>query len=246
MSRAFEQLDHRSTPMGDISLRRRLEPTLGVDVWEVKLGDEFLMSSLFTTGEEAVAHLGLAALGGVTLAGHPLDVVVGGLGLGHTAWAALQDQRVGTLHVIEALEAVIAWHRTGLVPLGATLDADPRCRFVHADFFATIADGLPFGPGATHVVDAILVDIDHTPSYLLNPSHGGFYRPAGIRKLLDRLRPGGVFALWSDLEPNAAFLAVLVDEFATAIAEIVTFPNFYTGDDASSTVYVATTSSPVR
>ena len=46
MSRAFEEIDHQSTPMGEISLRRRLEPSLLVDVWEVKLGDEFLMSSL--------------------------------------------------------------------------------------------------------------------------------------------------------------------------------------------------------
>ena len=60
MSRAFEEIDHQVTPMGDISLRRRLEPTLQVDVYEVKLGDEFLMSSLFTASEEAVARLGLA------------------------------------------------------------------------------------------------------------------------------------------------------------------------------------------
>ena len=55
MSRAFEEIDHQTTPLGDISLRRRLEPVLQVDVWEVKLGDEFLMSSLFTASEEAVA-----------------------------------------------------------------------------------------------------------------------------------------------------------------------------------------------
>ena len=63
MSRAFEEIDHQPTPMGDISLRRRLEPTLLVDVYEVKLGDEFLMSSLFTATEEALARLGLAAVG---------------------------------------------------------------------------------------------------------------------------------------------------------------------------------------
>ena len=64
MSRAFEEIDHQPTPIGDISLRRRLEPTLQVDVYEVKLGDEFLMSSLFTATEEAVARLGLAAVSG--------------------------------------------------------------------------------------------------------------------------------------------------------------------------------------
>ncbi len=119
MSRAFEEIDHQTTPLGDISLRRRLEPFLQVDVWEVKLGDEFLMSSLFTASEEAVATLGLAAC-----EGDALDVVVGGLGLGYTAVTALADDRVARLQVIEVLGEVIGWHRDGLVPLGTQLVDD--------------------------------------------------------------------------------------------------------------------------
>jgi hypothetical protein len=46
--------------MGVISLRGRLEPSLKVDVYEVKLGDEFLMSSLFTVAEVELSRLGLA------------------------------------------------------------------------------------------------------------------------------------------------------------------------------------------
>lgn len=49
----------------------------------MKLGDEFLMSSLFTAAEQELATLGLAALDR-----DELDVVVGGLGLGYTAGAA--------------------------------------------------------------------------------------------------------------------------------------------------------------
>ena len=85
MSLHFEELDYRPTPFGALSLRRRLEPKLGVDVFEIKLGEDFLMSSLFTASEIALADLALA--------GHPgqaLDVVVGGLGLGYTAHAALR------------------------------------------------------------------------------------------------------------------------------------------------------------
>ena len=50
------------TRIGDISLRRRLEPVTRTEVYEVKLGDEYLMSSLFTVAEEELARLGLAAL----------------------------------------------------------------------------------------------------------------------------------------------------------------------------------------
>lgn len=60
MSARFAELDRRSTPIGEVSVRRRLEPVLQVDVYEVKLGDEFLMSSLVTAGEVALAELALA------------------------------------------------------------------------------------------------------------------------------------------------------------------------------------------
>ena len=64
MSRRFEELDWQNTEMGEISLRRRLERTLDVDVYEVKLGDEYLMSSLFPVAEIELARLGLAACEG--------------------------------------------------------------------------------------------------------------------------------------------------------------------------------------
>ena len=236
MSRAFEELARQQTPIGEISLRRRLEPTLLVDVFEVKLGDEFLMSSLFTTGEQELARLGLAAT-----AVEELDVVVGGLGLGYTARAALEDPRVRSLRVIDALAEVIDWHHRHLVPLGAELTDDPRCHLVHGDFFAMVVEGLRFDPPGPTCFDVILLDIDHSPSHLLHSGHAGFYRPAGLRRLAENLHPGGVFALWSNDPPDDSFLAVLQAEFAAAAANVVSFPNFYTGVDASSTIYVATT-----
>ena len=61
----FEELDYQQTPLGEISLRRRAEPRLdGKIIYEVKLGEEFLMSSLFTAAEMALARPGLAALAG--------------------------------------------------------------------------------------------------------------------------------------------------------------------------------------
>src|SRR5947208_7878821 len=101
MSLYFEELDYRPTPIGALSLRRRRELSLGVDVFEIKLGDEYLMSSLFTVSEIALARLGLGEL-----SGGDLDVVVGGLGLGYTAQAVLQHATVRSLVVGEALEAV--------------------------------------------------------------------------------------------------------------------------------------------
>src|SRR3982750_2583030 len=77
MHSRFAELDWAPTRIGEVSLRRRLDPTTKTEVYEVRLGDEYLMSSLFTVAEEELARLTLAALPNKA----PLDVVVGGLGL---------------------------------------------------------------------------------------------------------------------------------------------------------------------
>ena len=237
MSANFAELDHRQTPLGELSLRRRRVAALdGQEVYEVKLGDAFLMSSLFHEVEVALADLGLAALHASAL-----DVVVGGLGLGYTARAALRHPAVRSLLVVDALEAVIEWHERGLVPLGPELTTDVRCRFVHGDFFVLAANSEPgFDPESPgRRFDAVLLDIDHSPRHLLHPRHGAFYEPAGLRALASRLHPEGVFALWSDAPPDEPFLATLREVFTVAKAQIVPFFNPLLDRDSSSTVYVA-------
>ena len=234
MSVRFEEIDRRLTGMGEIVLRRRLEPTLHVDVYEVKLDDEFLMSSLFTVAEIELARLALAELPGTEL-----DIVVGGLGLGYTARAVLEDSRVRSLHVVEALTEVIEWHERDLLPLATALTGDRRCHLIEGDFFTMTAADSGFGPDGPHRCHAILVDIDHTPRHLLDPSHAAFYEPAGLRRLADHLHPHGVFALWSDDPPDRDFISSLEQVFASCDAHVVSFPNFYTGGESASTVYVA-------
>ena len=236
MTARFEILDWSETPMGVISLRRRLEPTLKVDVYEVKLGDEFLMSSLFTVAEIALANLGLAQA-----VDAELDVVVGGLGLGYTAQAALDDPRVASLTVVEALGEVIGWHERALLPDTAELASDRRVRLQRGDFFAMSDGDVGFDPDEPgRRFHAILLDVDHTPSHVLHPSHGAFYTPAGLRKLTRYLHPGGVFALWSDDPSDPDFEAILAQVFARFEAVVVRFPNPLTGGHSSNTVYVAT------
>ena len=61
-SRAFEVLDHRSTELGDLVLRRRGVISLdGHVVWEVMLDGRLLMSSLVNDSERALAQLALEA-----------------------------------------------------------------------------------------------------------------------------------------------------------------------------------------
>ena len=238
MSCDFEELDYRETALGALSLRRRRMLSLGgIEIYEVKLGDAFLMSSLFHEVEEALAHRGLAELKGGSW-----DVVVGGLGLGYTAAAALEHREVASLLIVDALEPVIEWHQRGLVPLGEKLTGDSRTRMLHADFFerAQSAEGFdPEQPGRKF--HAVLLDIDHSPRDLLHPRNAAFYQADGLRALAAHLHYGGVFALWSDDPPEEDFLGLLGNAFATARAHVVTFPNPLTESDSASTVYVACT-----
>jgi spermidine synthase len=231
----FEELAYESTPMGELTLRRRHVAAVDAEVFEVKLGDEYLMSSLFTVAEEELARLGLAAAAG----DGPLSVVVGGLGLGYTAVTALDDPRVGSLAVVDALPQVISWHDRRLLPVSARLVDDERTRLVHADFFAIMRGE----PGAVLTaetpIDVILLDVDHTPTFTLDASHADLYTVDGMRRLARHLTPGGVFALWSDDPPDEAFVEVLRAVFETVEGHTVEFDNPLTDGRSRNGVYVA-------
>ena len=230
MGRLIEELDYRVTDMGPLVLRRRWVAAIDADVVEVILGDEHLMSSLFTVGEIELAVRGLAAA-----KGDGLRVIVGGLGLGYTARAALASPRVASVEVVDALGPVIEWHRAGLVPIGDSLGQEPRCTLSHGDFFGWF--DAPRSEGERY--DVVLLDIDHSPRQLLHPDHARFYTAEGLGRVREGMSAQGVFAMWSDEGPDDDFLAVLGSVFPAARAEVVAFDNPLTGGASTCTLYVA-------
>mgnify|MGYP000477662884 CR=1 FL=1 len=236
MSLLFEEIDSQPSPLGEISLRRRRIPALGDrDIYEVKLGEEFLMSSMFVEAEEALSTLGLAKV-----RGDNLDVVVGGLGLGYTAVAALKDERIAELLVVEALDTVIGWHTDELVPLGKTLNADSRNRYVLGSFFelaTTPATG--FDPDhAGRKFDAILLDIDHSPTEYLNSANANFYTTENLSLMAEQLKPNGVFAMWSQNLPEERFETLLSTVFDTVKSHVISFYNPFLSSESTNSVYV--------
>lgn len=236
MGLLFEQIDSQPSALGEITLRRRRIPALGDrDIYEVKLGEEFLMSSMFVDAEVALADLGLNAV-----AGNELSVVVGGLGLGYTAEAALRHGRVGELLVVDALDTVIHWHQQEKVPLGKVLNADPRCRYVLGSFFDMAVSASGFDPRAPgKVVDAILLDIDHSPRALLNDANASFYNVESLGLMAAHLRPGGVFAMWSNEPPDQQFMEILSALFTDVDAKVVAFYNPFQNRESTNTVFLA-------
>ena len=183
----FDYVASEPTRLGMIALRQREIPGRpGSVVTELTLDHEFLMSSHDTSSERALA--------GRALELHPgegLDVLVGGLGLGYTAWQALACERVARVEVVELLVPVIRWLERGLLPLSGELNADPRLHVREGDVYARL-----LGP-AQRQHDLILVDVDHAPDNRLGQSDGAFYGAAGLARAGRHLRPGGVLGVWS-------------------------------------------------
>ena len=218
MERMFEELDYQPTSMGELVLRRRRSLARpGTVVYEVTLDGAFLMSSLVHSSEAALADIPLR-----TFQHADLDVLVAGLGLGHTAAAALAFPNVRRVDVIEYLAPVIDWHQQQLVPASATLTEDPRCNLVEADFFALV-DGS--NDRLTRPYDAILVDIDHAPQAVLASPHAWFYTEAGLRALREHLKAGGVFGLWSAEKPDDVFVRAAQNTFTSVAMHPVSFTN---------------------
>ncbi len=230
MATLFEELDYQKTPIGDIVLRRRTAPARPDEViYEVTIDSEMLMSSTVNASERALAHLALEGR-----EDRPLNVLVGGLGLGYTAAAVLEHANVRSLVVVELLAPVVAWHRRRLVPLAGALVDDPRCLLLTGDFFEHIGQA-----AAQPLYDAILLDIDHAPDCLLHERHAGFYGTDGLQRMARCLRPGGVFALWSAWKPAAEFIDLLQVVFSSVKEHEVSFFNPHLNKSDANWIIVA-------
>lgn len=229
----IEELAYHKTPLGELMLRRRIEPRLqNREVFEVKLGEEFLMSSLFTEGEKELSRIGLTGLEG------ELDVVIGGLGLGYTAVAALENKNIRSLLVIDLFQEVIDWHHNKFVPMGGILSEDKRCELRKGDFFELALTGFDIFD-KERKFDAVLLDVDHSPEHFLDERNRSFYTAQGLYSLGTQLKDDGVFALWSNEAPDGKFTKHLTAIFGTATAHTVEFANPYTNSISVNCVYVA-------
>lgn len=169
----------------EIALRRRGVGDQAVD--ELIVNGAFAMDSSETLSERVLAH---------SVGSNPGSVLVGGLGLGYTALALLE---MGATHVdvVELSGALISWARDGITAPLAQLVADPRVTLHHGDIADVFQsqDALPglFGPW-----DAICLDVDNGPDFLIHAQNARVYAPATLASAMDHLLPGGRLAIWSE------------------------------------------------
>jgi spermidine synthase len=216
----LEVLAYEESPVGMICLRRReLLSEPGTVVTEITLDHEFLMSSHVTFSERALSLRALELCPGADL-----EVLVGGLGLGYTARAALTSARVARVDVIEYLPQVIDWLQRGLVPLSDELQADARFAVTEGDVYGHLAAE----PSKRY--DLILVDVDHSPDERLGGASDSFYSRAGLARAKRHLCPGGVLGVWS-YAPSPEFESTLRSVFDEVYVEESTFDHILLGGD---------------
>ena len=210
----IDVLAYESSPIGMICLRTRPHPdepeTL---ITEITLDHEFLMSSLNTASERALSSSGLAL--------HPgkdLRILVGGLGLGYTAWEAALSDRVAHIEVIEYLPQVMDWMAKGLVPLSESVNGESRIQVTQGDVYAQLA------AAPSEHWDLILIDVDHSPDEWLGEQNDGFYSEAGLRAARQHLAPGGILGVWS-YAPHSPFADAMRAVFDDVTVEDVSFDN---------------------
>ena len=197
MDSPAETVASAETPRGELTLRERTTED-GTVVHELIVAGVFAMDTADTSTETALAEQALAQVS------DPRRVLVGGLGLGFTAWQVLKDRRVRELHVVELEEDIVHWARLGLTPTLGVLARHPRATLHTSGALAALTDDEePHGPW-----DLVLLDVDNGPSFLVHADNERIYSAESLAAILSRVAKGGALAIWA-AQREPALLATM-------------------------------------
>ena len=173
---------------GKLSLSRRGEE------YSIRVDNAELMNSRMHGSEEELARLSCSKIAGRTKA----QVLIGGLGMGFTTAAALENlPQSARVTVAELVPGLVEWNRTFLSHLANEPLSDSRVRVCVED----VGDLMK---KSRQKFDAILLDVDNGPASLTHPDNAWLYGPAGLATARRALRPGGILAVWS-VAPDPIF-----------------------------------------
>jgi spermidine synthase len=201
-------LARQETARGEIALRRR-EGADGQPIYEIISNGVFLMASTNGPSARQLAHLGLEPLQGRG----GLRLLIGGLGMGYTLQAALEHSAVTRVEVVEVEPLIVEWAQAYFGPLNGDALADRRVQVVVDDLARYLET-------ASGPYDAILLDVDNGPTWLVVEENAEVYGRPALELMRALLAPGGVLAVWA-AEPAPDFLAELESVFGWADEEVV-------------------------
>ena len=181
-------LSRVTTPHGELQLQRWTETDeKGQPVYEVIFNGVFLMASYNELSEKALATLAIEPL---TSDRQDLRILIGGLGIGYSLRATLDDDRIQAVDVVEIEEHIIRWAKNSLSELNGNACSDSRVHVIQMDLGDYITQ-------TDKTYDAIILDIDNGPTWLALASNQRLYEKPALRKFRALLRDGGVFTIWA-------------------------------------------------
>lgn len=217
MVRPWEVLDTVDTDEGPLQLRRR-----GDSDYMITIDGRPLMIS---SGNRSEIELSVEACKAHK---NPRQVLVGGLGMGFTLRAALDS--VGPdaqVTVAELTPKVVEWCQGEMAHIIGDACADTRTKIVVDDVAKVIAS-------APSKWDVIILDLYEGPHDATQRKNDPFYGARALAKTAEALRPGGVFAVWSE-EPDSGFESRLTKSGFT-------WERLKRGRGRTHTIYLATRS----
>jgi spermidine synthase len=194
--RPWRTIESTETPEGPLELRQR-----GERDFLITIAGRVLMTSQAHRSEDELARLPCA-----TLAARARPrVLLGGLGMGHTLRATLdQLPSTGRITVAELNPCVVAWCHGPLAVLTHGATADPRVKVLVDDVARVIAHT---PAGRYH---AIILDLYEGPHQATLRARDPLYGAEALERMYAAVAPGGVAAVWSE-EADPPFEARLAD-----------------------------------
>jgi spermidine synthase len=218
----WEEIDRAQVPghEGEVTLLKR-----GTE-FSIRTAGTELMNSRSHGSECALAELTRSRMQRKSC----LRILIGGLGMGYTLAAGLEQAEPDTrITVSELIPAVVRWNREHLGHLaGMPLD-DPRVSVEEEDVAETIRKG-------KSAWDAILLDVDNGPKGLTRKANDSLYGRSGLKTSFSALRPGGILAVWSSGADEAFTRRLTQCGFQT---ETITVPARKAGQGGRHTICLA-------
>lgn len=185
---------------GELALRRRGRHL------EVVCNGAFLISTENETSSRALVEVAAPSL-----PRRELDVLIGGLGVGHALDEALSLPGLRSVTMVELEPLVVAWFRLHGGECAARVLRDPRVRVVVADVAETLRR-------ARRRYDFVALDTDNGPGWLVREENARLWDDEGVADVAAALREGGVAAFWSS-EPDRTFEARFRERFCDVRVE---------------------------